>query len=276
HLLNVPCTKMSAFSDRPSHFLDWVLSLPTYRDKDANQIAASFLPRKLYGSYLESIWENALTTAASKHIKVNIINSVVTHLNVSETGAALDLDNGNVSNVHYAIIATGNHTPRHPSIENMAFYESETYDQNPWLPTAISAPHNNNLPILILGNGLTMVDTVLALQERDSKVPIRALSPNGYTLVPHKEASFSYSKLIDELDVHSSLYNVIKLVNKHRKQLQLQGLSAEPVIDSLRPYSQTLWKNFSTNDRQRFVFRCRHLWNKVRHRIPMQSYQALE
>src|SRR5690606_38693855 len=159
HLLNVPCAKMSAFSDRPSHFLDWVLSLPTYWDKDANQIEASFLPRKLYGSYLESICENALTTAASKHIKVNIINSVVTHLNVSETGAALDLDNGNVSNVHYAIIATGNHTPRHPSIENMAFYERETYDQNPWLPTAISAPHYNNLPILILGNGLTMVDT---------------------------------------------------------------------------------------------------------------------
>src|SRR5260370_27480006 len=57
HLLNVRAGNMSAFSDRPDHFLEWVRGLPE-ADLGAVQGPAdrlTFVSRRLYGSYIQHI-----------------------------------------------------------------------------------------------------------------------------------------------------------------------------------------------------------------------------
>src|SRR5690349_19533201 len=54
HLLNVPAAGMSLFPRDPEHFLTWVR-----RHHDPETAATDFVPRHVFGSYVESMLEAA-------------------------------------------------------------------------------------------------------------------------------------------------------------------------------------------------------------------------
>ena len=275
HLLNVIAQKMSAFPDKPSHFLDWVMSQKNFKEKDPKLVANSFLPRQLYGDYLQDIWEAATKLAATKQLKLTVIDGFVRGLEVSENAVSILLENELKLDVHYCVIATGNHNPRNPKIKNMDFYKSPNYFQNPWaIESVTNARHD--LPVLIIGNGLTMVDTVFGLLENGFKGEIYSISPNGLNILPHGENVQAYSKLVDELDADLSLFELLKRINKHIKIVREYGISAEPIIDSLRPLTQKIWKGFSEKEKNLFMSRLRHLWGVARHRIPLYSHDKIQ
>jgi uncharacterized NAD(P)/FAD-binding protein YdhS len=276
HLLNVIASKMSAFPDSPDDFLNWVISKEPYKDKDKALIANSFLSRKLYGEYLENIFSESKIIASEKKLKINTIKQKVNDLklNVMQKPCLL-LDNNEVLEVDNCVIATGNQMPGNPSIKNSNFFSSSNYFQNPWDESAVKNLRND-LPIMILGNGLTMVDTVLGLLEKGFKGRIFSLSPNGFNIFPHRFNHFNYEKIAEELNFEQSLYDLVKLINKHIKILKKFGLSAEPVIDSLRPFTQRIWQSLSEEDKKVFLKRLRHLWGVARHRIPLETYEKIQ
>jgi uncharacterized NAD(P)/FAD-binding protein YdhS len=275
HLLNVQAGKMSAYSEKPDHFLDWALQQDAIKEKDRDLAANSFLPRKLYGDYLCEIWEEAKKTAASKNITITVIHSFVVDLEVLENSVSLLLDNTMELNIDQCVIATGNQIPRNPRILNLDFYNSENYFQNPWKIESVKNT-TKKLPVLIIGNGLTMVDTVFGLLEQDFKGAIYSISPNGFNILPHRAHGLKYSKLAEELNEDLSLFELLKLVNKHIKLVRKNGVSAEAVIDSLRPHTQKIWKSLSAQEKQFFMSRLRHLWGVARHRIPMHSHDKIQ
>src|SRR5262245_10043801 len=59
HLLNVPASKMSAFSDEPDHFLKWLETHPTeLLDRRITAVSPdAFLPRQVYGQYVRQIFD---------------------------------------------------------------------------------------------------------------------------------------------------------------------------------------------------------------------------
>jgi uncharacterized NAD(P)/FAD-binding protein YdhS len=275
HLLNVITSKMSAFVNEPDHFLEWVMKQKSYKDKDRTLLANSFLPRIIYGEYLNDIWEQALKLAVIKNIDVSIINSSVAEIDTANEGIQLKLANANTFTVGQCIIATGNQLPRNPEIENSNFYNHTNYYQNPW---AIESVQNttNQFPILIIGNGLTMVDTLLGLQEHGYNGEIFSISPNGFNILPHRHNGLKYTKLVEELKEDIRLYDLVKLVNKHINIVREVGATAEPVIDSLRPYTQSIWKSFTESEKQQFMSRLRHLWGVARHRIPIHTHDKIQ
>jgi len=275
HILNVITGKMSAYPDKPDHFLDWVTSRKDYADKDRNLIANSFLPREHYGEYLLEIWKNAIESAESKHIKITVINKFVVDLDVTDNSVSITLDDNSILLLDYCVITTGNNIPRNPAIKNKEFYQSKNYFRNPWKIDSVKEL-NNDLPVLIIGNGLTMVDTVLGLLEQGFKGEIFSISPNGFNILPHRHNGLKYTKLTEELDENAGLYELLKLVNKHIKAVREYGVSAEPVIDSLRPFTQKIWKSFSDADKKLFMSRLRHLWGVARHRIPLHTHDKIQ
>src|SRR6478609_1705398 len=62
HLLNVPAARMSAFISEPSHFLEW---LKTHGQPQVQP--ESFIPRKIYGGYIQDVLQAALRTASAGH-----------------------------------------------------------------------------------------------------------------------------------------------------------------------------------------------------------------
>lgn len=275
HLLNVTAGKMSAFPDKPTHFLDWVMDLPEFKNSEKTLISNSFLPRNLYGNYLSDVWKQALSLAKSKNIRVTFIDDYVQNIEVAESHILVFLKNDASINVDDCVIATGNHLPRNPKILNEDFYKSKHYHQNPWSSHSVK-DIQSKLPVLIIGNGLTMVDTVLAILEQGFKGKIYAISPNGFNILPHRHNGEPYTKLVEELDIKMSLTELVALFDKHINIVRPLGISAEPVIDSLRPYTQRIWKNLTDDDKRLFMSKFRHLWGVARHRLPLHTHDKIQ
>jgi uncharacterized NAD(P)/FAD-binding protein YdhS len=274
-LLNVIAAKMSAFAEQPDHFLDWVMEQNEFKNRDRTLIANSFLSRKLYGAYLVDVWNQNYPLAAEKGIKVRLLNQFVVDINIETNSVSLFLDTGETILVDQCVIATGNQVPRNPSIKNETFYPNNNYFQNPWIREAVQHVIPN-LPVLIVGNGLTMVDTVLGLKENGFNGEIYSISPKGFNILPHRHNGLKYEKLVEELLDDMSLREIYQLVSKHIKAVREYGVSAEPVIDSLRPHTQRLWKGLSDEEKAFFMSRLRHLWGVARHRIPLHTYDKIQ
>ncbi len=275
HLLNVITGKMSAFPDKPDHFLDWVMIRDDFKEKDRTLISNSFLPRKLFGEYLSAIWFEVKNIAETKQITLTVIGSPIIDLDVSENTVSLWLENETKLKVDYCVIASGNNIPRNPRIKSIDFYTSERYFRNPWKKESVMNA-NDDLPVLIIGNGLTMVDSVFSLLEQGFKGEIYSISPNGFNILPHRHNGLKYTKLTEEFREGLSLFELVKLVNKHIKSVREYGVSAEPVIDSLRPHTQKIWKSLTENEKNLFMSRLRHLWGVARHRIPLNSHDKIQ
>jgi uncharacterized NAD(P)/FAD-binding protein YdhS len=275
HLLNVIAAKMSAFPDDPDHFLDWVLSQPDYKGKDRTLVANAFLPRALYGKYLNAIWKETIKNASGTH-KIRLIDSLAIDIDVLCDNISLQLKNGEKIDLDYCVIATGNNIPGNPKIRNADFYKSKNYFQNPWQKSSVEVRNNLTKPVLIIGNGLTMVDTVLGLLENDFDKEIYSISPNGFNILPHRHNGVKYTSLVDELPQNPTLFELVSLIRKHIKSVRQLGISAEPIIDSIRPYTQKIWQNFSTAEKNLFLKRFRHLWGVARHRIPTNIHDKIQ
>jgi uncharacterized NAD(P)/FAD-binding protein YdhS len=274
HILNVISSKMSAFPAKPDHFLDWVMGREEFREQDRAIISHSFLSRNLYGEYLAELWKEALKLAASKMILVTVVHDRVVKMEPGEDTAVLRFKTNQPCTVDACVLATGNLLPRNPNIPNTVFYSSPNYFRNPWEAKVIKGLRAD-LPVLIIGNGLTMVDTVIGLLESGFEGNICSISPHGFNILPHKHIGIKYSKLSAEVKTGASLLELVRLVNKHRKDLQKLGFSAEPVIDALRPYTQALWRGFTEQERGLFTIRLLHLWTVTRHRIPLHIHEKI-
>lgn len=275
HILNVPTAKMSAYPAHPSHFLDWVMELDSYKNLDRDLVGNAFMPRYLYGEYLVQIWDKAIKIAKEKGINLIIEDSLVLELDINNQFIHIALENGKQFEIEECVIATGNIVPRNPKIKNEAFYKSSNYFQNPWSAASVQNM-DSDLPVLIVGNGLTMVDTVLGLLENGCKNKIYSISPNGYNILPHRHGGMKYDALSKELHEKMSLRELVSLVNKHVKKVRHFGVSAEPLIDSFRPYTQKIWQNLSDSEKNLFMSRLRHLWGVARHRIPLHIHDKLQ
>ncbi|MGQ0827232.1 MAG: FAD/NAD(P)-binding protein [Bacteroidota bacterium] len=274
HLLNVITSKMTAFSNEPEHFLNWVMKQNEYENKDRVLIANSYLPRYLYGQYLSGIWTET-TKKVKESVKIKMINAFVIDMDVTDNSVTLTLNNNEKIVVDSCVIASGNNIPRNPDIKNNSFYANPNYFQNPWDIKSVSNTDPEK-PILIIGNGLTMVDTVMGLLEHGFKNEIYSISSTGFNILPHRHNGFRYTKLVDELPENVTLLQIVKLFNKHVKQIREFGLSAEPVIDSMRPYTQLIWQKMSVTEKHLFMQRLRHLWGVARHRIPMHIHDKIQ
>ena len=82
HLLNVAAGKMSAWPEQPMHFVDWLQQQPAYAEINAQILAQSYLPRALFGQYLQHQWQQSLVEAASKQIEVQLSAVAITNIQV--------------------------------------------------------------------------------------------------------------------------------------------------------------------------------------------------
>lgn len=269
NILNVVAAKMSAFSDKPDHFLNWVMEQKSFANADRNIVAGAFLSRELYGEYLDTIWNETKLLAKEKQIHLHALKEEVLAITKHEKGFLIQ-SNEHQYEVDKVVIATGNELPGNPKVKDLAFTTSSRYFQNPW--NVPFEKMDNQLPILIIGNGLTMVDNLLNLRKHHLSQKVISVSPNGFNILPHRNFNFKYDGPLNHLPEKISLHELVSLFNRENKKLKQFGMSAEPLIDALRPKTQQLWQQFTDEEKQLFMRRLRHIWGVARHRIPFVSY----
>lgn len=67
------------------------------------------------------------------------------------------------------MIATGNHLPGHSALNDKTIVSNPKYFPNPWTENAVLGL-DGSAPVFIIGTGLTMVDVVIGLQEKNSVI----------------------------------------------------------------------------------------------------------
>ena len=272
-LLNVVASKMSAFPDIPLDFVHWLSKHPTYNNDSEELIASSFMPRARYGEYLASIWKKTTELALTKNIELSFIKEEVIDLEITNNEISL-ISSQQTFNFDKIILATGNQLPRNPIIKNQEWLNSTRYFQNPWKYKLKSG--DSNKPIFILGNGLTMVDTVIQLREQGLDNQIISLSPHGFNILPHRNFTISSLDWSINFDDKPTLLSLISEINKQLKLLKKHGISAEPLVDFLRPHAQQIWQNFTLSEKKIFLSKFRHLWGVARHRLPFVTYDIIQ
>ncbi len=269
NILNVVAGKMSAFSKKPNDFLDWVMLQDAFKNTDKNIVSGAFLSRQLYGEYLDTVWNDTLQLAKQNEVQLHALNQEVHSISKNETGFNIQTQETTFQ-VDKVVIATGNELPGNPKVKDLQFTQSNRYFRNPW--NVPFEKMDNQLPVLIIGNGLTMVDNLLNLRKHHLTQKVISVSPNGFNILPHRNFNFKYDGPLNHLPEKISLHELVALFNAENKKLKQFGMSAEPLVDALRPKTQLLWQQFSDKEKQVFMSRLRHLWGVARHRIPFVSY----
>jgi uncharacterized NAD(P)/FAD-binding protein YdhS len=260
HLLNVPAGRMSAFSDRPHDFVDW---LRTGAPADGAPVdGASFVERSVFGRYVRHLL-NAEIKKADKD-RFILSRGEVVGIDIRQGGLKLRRAHGRRIDADIAVLAVGNFPPEVPWVADPSLYDTPYYRPDPWAPDTL-ADLDPAAPVLLIGTGLTMVDTVISLLDRGHAGPIHALSRRG--LLPRRHAAAASAPLLDR-PLPTTITALARFARAEVARAERAGGDWRSVIDGLRPALQDVWQSMDAANRARFVRHLRPWWDVHRHRIP--------
>jgi uncharacterized NAD(P)/FAD-binding protein YdhS len=249
HLLNVRAANMSALPDDPDHFARW---LKEHHDKERG----SFAQRTAYGDYLAELLEEATRRAPDRLARRQ---ERAVEVSFGADGAQVMLDSGEKIHADAVIIAIGNLTPHDPPGLTRLDLPPDLYVQDPWAAD-ISADLQDSDEVLIVGTGLTMIDTALLLEARGFGGRITALSRRG--LLPHAHGASPIP--------HAPIAEWPRTTGSALLR-QMRARAAEigwrEAVDEIRPFTQAMWLGASREEQARFLRHLRPWWDIHRHRL---------
>lgn len=251
HVLNSRASAMSVDSDDPHHLVRWchARGLPTE--------PSDFLPRCVYGDYLADQFA-AATRDAGDRFEHRL--ATATAIRPDHGGYLISDDAGGVRRADQVILAVGNPTTsRLPAVGDAAARSVE-YVADPWATGALDAIATD-LPVLLLGTGLTAIDVALTLTAGGRRTPVEALSRRG--LLPRNHPELPPPAADFDLPAAAGLRPLLRRV---RAEIAA-GADWVAVLDQLRSRADHLWSSWDTATQQRFLRHCQRYWEVHRHRM---------
>ncbi|RDE05653.1 FAD/NAD(P)-binding protein [Sphingomonas aracearum] len=249
HLLNVRAGNMSAFPDEPDHFVRWLGA------RGMADAAGGFVPRLVFGEYLQSLLDAARATAGER---LAIVAGEAVDVETGED-VRIRLADGRVLAADAAVLAAGNLPPHAPPGLDPAQLSPDRYRSNPWA-TDLADGLGAGDTVLLIGTGLTMVDVALTLDARGFRGRMVALSRRGLLPRRHKAAR-APDQPLDTRPV-ATPSALVRIVRERAGEICWRQ-----AVDELRPFTQGIWANASRPERQRFLRHLRPWWDVHRHRI---------
>lgn len=263
HLLNVPAGRMGAYPEKPHHFLEWLKErrdlVSQYRLDSLKE--GSFVPRKLYGLYVEELVQRcALQTG-----RVHRFEQEALDLTKAPNGwfRVLLGDNTTIF-ARKVVLAVGNFPPGDPVTSDRRFHLSRNYISDPWSSSTLRRLAYAR-DILILGSGLTALDLIVSLSKIKRSGKIYLLSRRGH--FPHRHApveAYAFHQS-DPRKIHS-MRHLLRAVRNEVSLAAGMNIGWRSVIDALRPHTQAIWQHLDLVERRRFLRHLRPYWECHRHR----------
>jgi len=275
HLLNVAARNMSAFPDLPDHFLQWLRTRSEYDTVPDIELRERFIPRMIYGDYLRCLMQQHLQSPIeSVPVRTTFIEGEAADVLPHDNGAVIQLSDGGRLEAGRIVLATGNEPPSGlPGAAELQ--EHPAWVGNPWQPWEDRLPPSGGT-ILLLGTGLTTVDTVITLRALGWQGVLHAVSRNGW--LPHSHfRGIEYPDFpppgVDLADL--GLKKLLALVEKHCAVLRERGANPAIIVDKMRPHTQRIWQRFTLEERLEFARNHAARWNVLRHRIAPEIHAQL-
>ncbi len=255
HLLNVPAGKMSAFPDDAEHFLRWA-----QKHYDADVEGGSFVPRRVYGEYIEATLREA---QGASNGRLEWIHDEVVAVTRKGNEAELSLADGRKLIADRVVLALGNFRPSDPSLPGKS-ENSTRYIPFAWDESAISeaAPKGD---VLLVGSGLTCVDVAIMLRSHRFAGAIHVLSRRG--LLPRRHRATKPWPGFWNARSPRTVLGLLRLIRQQVRMAHKQGVDWRAVVDSLRPFTAEIWASLPMAEKRRFLRHARPYWEVHRHRV---------
>jgi uncharacterized NAD(P)/FAD-binding protein YdhS len=263
HLLNVPAGRMSAFHDRPNDFVDWLRDQPRLPD-GIEPHERGFAPRQSFGAYVRHLLNQELKRPQSSG-GLELVRGDVVGMEPSGNGFVLKVGRGKSVAADLVVLATGNFPPEAPPIADQTFYNGPLYRPDPWDGEAFAGldPIES---VLMIGTGLTMVDAVISLLDRGHKGTVHAVSRRGLLPLRH-EMDAPGATPAPGRALPTEINALMRFLRDEGDRAVADGLTWQPVVDQLRPFTHDVWSEMPLKDRARFLRHLRPWWDIHRHRL---------
>jgi uncharacterized NAD(P)/FAD-binding protein YdhS len=260
YLLNVPAGRLSADSSEPLQFLEFARrTLPAATAED-------FLPRRLYGDYLQDFLA-AAERAAGSGIRLTRVCGEATTLSRGPDGAlVVGFAGREPIAARRVILALGNPPPATlPWAE--AIRQHSAYRDNPFdLPTDL----RSDSVVLVVGNGLTRVDVVYCLTHDAARAP-RVVTISRRGLIPLTQSEFHVAAVQGGGELVQQARTVRELVSATRtlaREVEQHGGDWREAVTFIRNHASVIWQRLSDTEKRRFVRHVQCYWDVHRHRLP--------
>jgi uncharacterized NAD(P)/FAD-binding protein YdhS len=245
---------MAILGEDENDFVNWlILRGHPFRADD-------FVPRSLYGDYLEEWGLRVINTMGSRF---HLVLSTVKEITPTSNGVNAIID-GVIQHFDFLILATGNQQPaRLPGVSRSV----PGYFQSSWDIDWNAFPKNGK--VVLVGSGLSAIDVLLEAKFRGFKGEFLVVSRHGRW---PKTFTRSSSPQDLQLPTDRSLSSILRWFSKAYKQ----ALPVESLIDLMRTHFHLIWKGWTLQEQDFFLKRIKHRWDALRHKIPPTSATVLQ
>jgi uncharacterized NAD(P)/FAD-binding protein YdhS len=263
HLLNVPVARMEVGLE--PGFAGWLRERHTLLGEalveSGGDLAAAFVPRELFGTYLEERVQAALSADRARGFHI-VRGEAVRLLDFPARGVLLA--DGREIAADLVVLATGNLPPRPPAAKDDWLYDTPYFVPDPWTEDAFEglAP---DAPVVLLGTGLTMVDIALKLAAAGHTGAMTAISRRGLLPLEHR-AGGNWEAFHDPKTFASPLA-LMRRVRAEARRAEATDVPWQRVMDTMRPAVARIWHGWSEKDRSQFLRHLRPRWDVHRHRM---------
>ena len=265
HMLNVRAGRMSLFADDAPHFVRWLAASPDYGAMSQSEIADRYIPRPVYGRYVEATLREAIAEAAGR-IHIDLVEGTATELQRLDRSFEVRAASG----VRYAAralaLCLGNHAAGFPfPSEAVATPARPHLIAEPWSDPRLDAIPDN-ARVLLIGTGLTMVDQVLTLAGRGHTGPLTALSRHGLLPQAHL-VTRSDLRALPMPSGPASIRRLFRSIVAAARSAEADGGDWRSIVDGLRADTQDIWRSLDLASRRRFLRHVEAFWSVHRHRM---------
>ena len=274
-LLNVPAGRMSADPGDPLQFARFA--------QPGNPAAAArrFLPRELYGEYLQDLLRQSVQAAAA-HVGFERLRAEVTAIHRIDVAGPylLRLSAQQQLLADQVVLACGDPPPTLPPIAS-SIASHPNYRCDPHCDGAVAADGNR---LLLIGTGLTMVDVAIAAAAQNPHIEIHAISRHG--LLPAVQGALPVDGTgfaAPDRDFLSYLAagplsapGLLRAFRALLRDLVHAGGDWRDAVNAARAAAPALWHRLAVAERARFLRHLRAYWDVHRHRMAAEVGERLD
>lgn len=268
HLLNVRASGMGVFQEQGEDFIQ-------HASRQLGLVKGTdFLPRRVFGDFIQAQVGARIDAArrAGRSFRIYPENALEV-MRRGEGGYAVRAGDRWLD-VEHVVLAVGALAQRPLRTVSASALASGAYELDPWrLDRHVKAPRR----VLVIGTGLTAVDTLLSASVQWPHAELVAVSRHG--LWPFTHSALPLSPYPHQETLNQSLLacgGVASMLRKVRKALdEAPGIDWRSIIDGMRPINALLWQELTHRQRRQFLRHARWIWESSRHRMAPASCQAI-
>lgn len=261
HLLNVPADQMSLDPKDPGDFVRYLEQYTS--ESPLGSVGPHFAQRRHYASYLRHrLDESARLSEAKLDLVGERAVSIAECRHDYHHGLQVGLTSGEIVATRRCVLALGHAAKPLPSrlIEHESCLVLSAWDYK-----AI-AQIDPLAEVLVVGAGLSMVDSVATLAATQHRGQICVVSRRG--LMPLAYGSPTVTP-IDVADlVKLDLRGRVRRLRQMAETSATHGSTWQDLMAGLRLHATLLWQTLSFEDQRVFLRHLRPYWNLHRHRVP--------